>query len=650
MDITKFELAIKNFFVKAGVDVLKIFDDYTGNDSAPDYLLLDAKRKTCYLAETDIPNDTDLEINAALSDFNLDGLNEDVARAILKAGRAFGDTNAIIDVPTLEITSFERKTALIISEENASALDAYLASNSIATQRVPLKGMFVVHLIDAPNSQKIADLYTGVAIPTDIEQAQLIEDTIEDTVEIDEPADIINDTDPFADDVDDLVNGEPINNFDETDDFADNIVGITDEGPDLIDEPTLDVSDTVDIDITDEPSEPTIEDAPIDEIEEIDDVEDFAEISDIDEAINEEPTLEAVEETIEDIIEDTEENLKDEALTAEELKQLQDLDVDALIPEVSEIDEVLEEDDNLYSGILDEDEKLHKVASAPKHSAEHFMEKADINEEPEPKWVEETEQHKPDNVAPAQAQNITETKDAKPKKKKEPKEKKPSEKRELSYYIYSVIALFVATPQYVLGLATKRVLPAFIIYWLSAVAVIFGVYKVLAMPLGALVANKMATVSEHSANMVAAITSYANSATADISNNALLMKLSSSAMDFAGYAALYNNYGVDYLLQYLPAVGALVAVMPVARRFGLTLMVSSAISYIAMPFILSFCGRMAFSAVSSITELTSTDAVMLIVSKISLYATVLPLVALVAIFIISSWLLPRSFNKDGVLP
>lgn len=164
MDKKNFEQTMKTFFEKAGVVLLKKGEEYKGGEETSSYILLDHKRKSFYLAESDIGDENDVELDE-INDYFASHYNlpADVAKAILRLGRAGLFYNENFTVKAADITALIRKSAFIIDEKNIEVMSEFLKKRLITFQAVPYKGHFLVMFFDRNNSKKIAALYHKVS-------------------------------------------------------------------------------------------------------------------------------------------------------------------------------------------------------------------------------------------------------------------------------------------------------------------------------------------------------------------------------------------------------------------------------------------------------------------------------------------------------
>ena len=139
MQQQEFEKSISKFFEKAGVRLIKKGEGYDDKITFPAYLLLDTKRKSYYFAETDIQtinNDTAQSVSKLAAD---NSLSENNANALYKIGQDISANNNKFELADDDISAFECKSALIISEENSAEIKEYLNSNSYKFQTVEWK-------------------------------------------------------------------------------------------------------------------------------------------------------------------------------------------------------------------------------------------------------------------------------------------------------------------------------------------------------------------------------------------------------------------------------------------------------------------------------------------------------------------------------
>lgn len=160
MQQQEFELSMSKFFDKAGVQIVKKGEGYDDISGYPSYILLDIKRKSYYAAESDV-FDGDID-DENIAQFSLDAsLDQNNARAIYSLSRAVNtiDNSFALNNGT-DISSLNKKSALVISDENSVQVKEYLENNSYKFQSVPLKGQFLVIFIDESMQDKLAAIYT----------------------------------------------------------------------------------------------------------------------------------------------------------------------------------------------------------------------------------------------------------------------------------------------------------------------------------------------------------------------------------------------------------------------------------------------------------------------------------------------------------
>lgn len=170
MQQQEFERSISKFFEKAGVRLIKKGEGYDDNNGFPSYILLDSKRKAYYFAETDIQA-IDAETETSVAKFTQDsGLSQNAAYALYRIGQDVSVNDNKFTLVSDDLSAFDCKSALVISEESSEEVSNYLNSNAYQYQTVPLKGQFIVIFFDKGMEEKLIELYNkynAIAAVTD---------------------------------------------------------------------------------------------------------------------------------------------------------------------------------------------------------------------------------------------------------------------------------------------------------------------------------------------------------------------------------------------------------------------------------------------------------------------------------------------------
>ena len=578
MDKKRFELTMESFFSKAGVRLMRKGSDYQAGDEAASYILLDQKRKTYYLTETDAPSDglEDMEISAAaawLAEKN--SLSEDVAKAVLLLGRAVGVSVSDKDFP--EKDGLSEKSALIASEENVPALKAYFSGKGISSQSAALKGAFLAMFFDKNASAQLADIYK-TSTKEYMESVSPQQQTESASISLD---DLVKDIQPPEEEETPPQKTESNGNQLSFDNIIDNVPPMDEE-------------------------EEKPEDAPLESI-------------------------------------GTE---KDGKITDDEEKSLDALDISFVQsnpePELSET-----ESDLLYSKIINEQSK--NITDAPAPKAKNTREiPQDILE-----FVgEETPDNKEKETEMSTAEKKEPIKIEKKSPAKEPVTEKDAETVRESFAAKAAANLsgfIFFAPAYLIGKITRRVLPPFVVYWLAAIAVIFGAYQAV-LPFLSPFIYKWFT--ESAAEAAASINAFIP-ASRDLSplNNAAVDMVISSVIFFHGQISAASAIENGWLLRYLMSFGALLMIFPLSRSFGARVSVFSVLFFFCAPLILGAESYILSSLAVWAKGAENADGILsALASGVVFTVFVVPIILTAVIFLLSGHFVPQKERHKNVMP
>lgn len=547
MDKKRFELTMESFFGKAGVELLKKGSDYQAGDEAAPYILLDPGRKAYYIAETDGPDDglEDMELSAAASWLaEKEGLPEAAAKAVLCLGRASGPASSGIELPGKNLEGLAEKSALIISEENAPAVKAYLESRGISCQSAPLKGAFSAMFFDKNASGQIAGIYKASS-----------EEYMKSVSEKAEPQ-----TATFS--FDDLLKDVPLPGEEEKPPQADENAAKSPTGNDGEKDDDEKLLDNLDLSFMQKKSE----------------------------------------------------------------------------PELSE-----KEGELLYSKIINEQTKNLENAPSPKAG----------NAREIPKEVMESiggkKDDAPDLTDGATREETPPETDKKNRAKTPPPNDGATRESAASKAASNLAGFIFFAPAYLIGKITRRVLPPFVIYWLAAIAVIFGVYQATFSLISPLFYPEFTAKADEAAiTLNALIPAGENLSPAD---GAAADMLVSSAVFFTGQTAAVAAAGNGWLLGYIMSFGALLMIFPLSRSFGARITVFSVLYFFAAPFILGAQTYM-LSSLSAWAERAAgaENALSALASGTVFTVFAAPVILTVALFWISGYFVPQKTKHKEVLP
>lgn len=170
MDKQLFENTLAEFLNKAGVTLLKNGTDYNSieNIVLPAYILVDSKRHSIYLAETNSDDIDVSEITEQISSFSEENsISSDTAKAVTALGRDYKNfpKDFKIDSLTEDLSNFTIKTSLVLTEELKNETVNFLKSKNINFQNADYKNKLSVFFFDLNNSQQIADIYNSLQSP-----------------------------------------------------------------------------------------------------------------------------------------------------------------------------------------------------------------------------------------------------------------------------------------------------------------------------------------------------------------------------------------------------------------------------------------------------------------------------------------------------
>lgn len=195
MDKQLFENTLAEFLNKAGVTLLKNGTDYNSfeNIIMPAYILVDNKRHSIYLAETN-SGDIDIsEITEQINNFSeQNAISIDTAKAVAALGRDYKTfpKDFKIDSLTEDLSNYTIKTSLVITEDIKKETVDFLKSKNISFQNADYKNKLSVFFFDFNNSQQIADIYnsfqplaTETPVENNVEAEQEVTEEIHDDIE-----------------------------------------------------------------------------------------------------------------------------------------------------------------------------------------------------------------------------------------------------------------------------------------------------------------------------------------------------------------------------------------------------------------------------------------------------------------------------------
>ena len=309
-------------------------------------------------------------------------------------------------------------------------------------------------------------------------------------------------------------------------------------------------------------------------------------------------------------------------------------------PELSET-----ESDLLYSKIINEQSK--NITDAPAPKAKNTREiPQDILE-----FVgEETPDNKETEISTAEKKEPIKTEKKSPAK--EPVTEKDAETVRESFAAKAAANLsgfIFFAPAYLIGKITRRVLPPFVVYWLAAIAVIFGAYQAVLPFLSPFI---YPWFTESAAEAAASINSFIP-ASRDLSllNNAAVDTIISSVIFFHGQISAAAAIENGWLLRYLMSFGALLMIFPLSRSFGARISVFSVLFFFCTPLILGAESYMLSSLAVWAKGAGNADSVLsALASGAAFTVFVMPVILIAVLFLLSGYFVPQKERHKNVMP
>ena len=306
-----------------------------------------------------------------------------------------------------------------------------------------------------------------------------------------------------------------------------------------------------------------------------------------------------------------------------------------------------EDSELLYSKIINE--KAQSAADAPSPRAGNAGELpkdiADFLDE------DATGDANADSVSAAESESSNdEAVKAKPAKKAK-EAKAPKDWGQIINCFWNNLSAFIFfAPSYLLNKVTRRVLPPFIIYWLGAIVVFFGLYQWAFSFISPLFYPELT-------EFAGSASSYINTVFSDLTpsspaENGAYNMLLSSAVFFSGQIGAAAVAEGGFLLKYLMSFGALLMVFPCFRATGGRLCIFSVLFFIAVPFILWVEGSILQSLAEGVSQWDGTGNYLSMAASAAITTVcVVPVAAIGAVYWLGRFYVPcKEKCSKEVLP
>lgn len=596
MNNIEFENLVSKFLEKAKVVFLKKGVDYDDNINYPTYIILDEKRNTFYLTEsaTNYENFVTNESENLSSNSNI---NISLSSSFLQLGKVNKNyTNTIALNNGIDLSSFTRKSAILILKQDLNTLEDFLNKNSIAHQAASLEDITVLFLNESSND-KLVKIYND-NFDDDIQPIY----TPKDDVSVEENLEKFNaenqgKTAP--------IEGENIvsQNDTETKDFiSDNL--------------------TTNTDINEETKQSFLNDLDLN-----------------DDITNDDTTKETTSKN------DTSSPIDNDDLDDEELAMLNNLDLDDLLKPMNSIDENEDNHDAVFGHVANEDESLkqnnisHENFSSPIDNSIHDnKDNSKISDKERKKQLKE------------EKLELKKAKKERDKLKQESIEEKFKKLDIVNNFFAQLSGIIFFLPLFIFNKIFKKILPPFIIYWAVSIITVFlgylGVFnKILSCipkPFGSLKETLINNINETiSFTTMKKIEGLSSSKDTDLS--AAIEIINESLLVLKNQTFVFDYIQNNFLLFYLIATASILMIFPAFRTLGKTLTVFSIIYYFAIPIIY----YIQYIFINNIIQDINIQQIAM-VSLVSAY--IIPTVFSILVFIISYLLVPNSINRKGILP
>ena len=246
MSTTKFESIIQRYFEKVYVSMLRKGIDYEDLDTLANYILIDKKRESYYLAESDLndssTNSEIVELSKRVSEkVTDDKLANTIARLIF----TYANFSLEFTSDNIIFADLSKKASFIISDENMDAIKSVLDNLSIQYTPVIVKAGYIILFIDDNNFNSLIEFFLDDKL-TDT-SAKEESDNLDNTIDNDFDDSLDDDSNTDNNNDDDLNDDDKNDSSDNSDDDS---LGVNDLDANGLDDLDLDslVAETTGVD------------------------------------------------------------------------------------------------------------------------------------------------------------------------------------------------------------------------------------------------------------------------------------------------------------------------------------------------------------------------------------------------------------------
>ena len=566
MSTTKFESIIQRYFEKVYVSMLRKSIDYENLDTLPNYILIDKKRESYYLAESDL-NDSSINNEIVQLSERVSGkvTDDKLANTIARLIYSYANFSLELTSDNIVFNDLSKKASFIISDENMEAIKSVLDNLSIQYTPVFVKAGYIILFIDDSNFNSLIEFFLDdklVAAPVPLEQTS-DNDSIDKQNVLDN--DTINDNlddDTFnLDDTDNLELGD-LDSLD-VDNLGTDNLGLSD-----LDSLDVDNLGTDNLGLSD------LDSLDIDNLG-----TDNLGLSDIDSL---------------DI-----DNLGTDNLGLSDLDSL-DIDTNTTntlnLNDISDsADDIFGSNSNAFTETTDNNVGLGNTDSIPFNDILNpdFDNFDDFDDDTDLFEVEDKE-------ADAKIKVVETHTDETISKTKKIKNDKVKFKNDTPRYpISTFLALIFMAPAFILDRITAGKLPPFVIYWFTMLTLFFGIYEIPTSHivedyysiLSPMINNNIIQMTDTSAIIVTSL-----SFTQSVEPKTAGELLSNPIISSVGFVASVSTFLYEYqfaelfgnliILRYCLAFSVMLMITSFLRTFGFKLYCTFVLLFLTVPYII----------------------------------------------------------------
>ena len=601
MSTTKFESIIQRYFEKVYVSMLRKSIDYEDFDTLPNYILIDKKRESYYLAESDLNDPSTNNEIVQLSKRVSEKVTDDkLANTIARLVYTYANFSLEFTSDNITFADLSKKASFIISDDNMEAIKSLLDSLSVQYTPVFVKAGYIILFIDDSNFNSLIEFFLDDKVTdSKTKQNNLVTDTndgADNTLNIDDDLDSdnnfnSNDDDNKNDSTDDSFDIDDLDDLDldnldtensDTENLATDNLSTSDSATDTLDLDDLDL-DSLDLDNLD------LDNLSTDNID--------VNNSDNDNAGSDDLDLDLDALGLSDI-------LGTDTSTSSATNSIDTAGTDdTLQPPVENLaDDIFGSNDNTFDNATDNPIGLGSTDSIPFDdiidssfdNLDELDELSNLDDDADLYEVEDAEAKSKTKVVDTPIEEPV-TKNKNKTKSKNIKIKKDTP----SYPISTFLAFVFMMPAFILDRITAGKLPPFVIYWFTMLTLFFGIYEI---PTSHIVEDYYSILSPEINNNIiqmtdtSAIIVTSLSFTQSVEPKTAGELLSNPIISSVGFVASVSTFLYEYqfaeffgnliILRYCLAFSVMLMITSFLRSFGFKLYCTFMLLFLTIPYII----------------------------------------------------------------